>query len=156
MHGHITKMYELIQSDMERCYHKKENNVLMVGTTADGGATYCNAYDSKSKTFCKKLKNGCALHAVKRASVNGSDAPTPANVVGSSLGVAGNGGGAHPPNSNPHQHHHAAPSHRRSTPPHTCGCPTGDFQSGYPLNIFHPHSLSICLYSSSSQNTFTK
>jgi hypothetical protein len=100
---------------MERCYHKKENNVLMVGTTADGGAIYCNAYDSKTKTFCKKMKNACALHAVKRhASANGNDGP-----VGFLATGLLNGNGV-----------------ARRSSPQTCGCPTGDFQSGYPYSNY--------------------
>lgn len=98
---------------MERCYHKKENNVLMVGATADGAAIYCNAYDNKTRTFCKKLKNACALHAVKR----------PAGVNGGSDGSSVSGGSAQPAS--------AANGKSRSVP-QTCGCPTSDFQSGYP------------------------
>lgn len=92
---------------MERCYHKKENNVLMVGTTADGAAVYCNAYDNKTKTFCKKLKNACAIHATKR------------HPGGASVGVLEGGPGV------------PANGTSRRVPTLTCGCPTGDFQSGY-------------------------
>jgi len=96
---------------MERCFHKKENNVLMVGTTSDGGAVYCNVYDQKSKTFCKKLKHACAAHAAKRAQANGLSDTTSSG--SNSNGVIANG------------------QINRKAVPLICGCPTSDFASGY-------------------------
>lgn len=102
---------------MERCFHKKESNVMMVGSSGDGGAVYCNVYDQKSKTFCKKLRHACAAHAAKRAQVGGMESTSNSSSHGTQNGngVIANG-----------------QFHKRPIP-QTCGCPTGDFISGYLL-----------------------
>lgn len=85
----------------------------MVGATADDGTEFCNVYDNKTKSYCKKLKTSCTVHAAKRGAASSGSAGV-AGGVGLGSGVGVNSGG-----------------NRRSRVDLVCGCPTGDFASGY-------------------------